>query len=90
MAFPILKENDVRIMVTYGFGSNLRNCYSVVEGETLTEIMNKIESVCGRDYAFVYYEGEIPKQAEKYGLFEVPLQRQQMGAKLLQREDVKS
>ncbi len=71
----------MKLFVTYGYGSNLRDCYSVVEGVDALECQNKIDEVCGEAYAFSYSEEDFADQAARYGLTEVPLQAQVMGRK---------
>jgi hypothetical protein len=68
----------MKIYVTYGYGSNLRDNYSVVEGQNEMECYNKIGAICNGAYSFSYKEEEFEGQAEKYGLTEVPLQAQVM------------
>jgi hypothetical protein len=65
-----------KLFVTYGYGSNLRDNYSIVEGADLATCYEQIRSVCGRAYAFAYFEKEFAGQAERYKLTEVPLQPQ--------------
>ena len=65
----------VKVAVTYGNGSNLRNNYSVVEGETRIECYEEIRHVTNGRYAFSYiYDDDFLKQIERYSLTEVPLQ----------------
>jgi hypothetical protein len=66
----------MKLFVTYGFGSNLANCYSVVEGDGILNCYQQVKDKCGMAYAFVYNEAEFEGQPEKYGLGEVPLQAQ--------------
>lgn len=68
----------MKIFVTYGCGSDLGMCYSVVEADTAQDARKIIEAVCRRDFAFTYSEEDFAGQAEKYGLTEVPLQPQIM------------
>lgn len=64
----------MKLYVTYGFGSNLKNCYSVVEGEDIPDCYKTISNVCGTKYAFAYTEERFKGQPEAYELTEVPLQ----------------
>lgn len=66
----------MKVYVTYGFGSNLANCYSMVEGEDVSACYAEIDRVTDGKYAFVYDEENFKDQPEKYGLTEVPLQQQ--------------
>lgn len=73
----------IRLYVTYGFGSNLGQCFSIVEAETEEAAREKIEQVTRRQYAFVYIEkdwamGDNDNQQTAYGLREVPLQAQRI------------
>lgn len=64
----------VKLYVTYGCGSRLRNCFSMVEAETFQAAHAKVYEVCGTKYAFTYDEKHFAGQEEKYCLTEVPLQ----------------
>lgn len=64
----------VKLYVTYGSGTRLRNCFSVVEAETPHAAYAKVHEVCGNKYAFAYSEKDFAGQEEKYCLTEVPLQ----------------
>jgi hypothetical protein len=66
----------MKLFVTYGWGSNLRHNFSVVEGEDTSACYDQINSTAGRNYAFAYSEADFEGQAERYGLTEVPLQAQ--------------
>lgn len=63
--------------VTYGFGSNLKNCYSTIQAEDYTEARIQIDKVTQGKFAFCYDEKEFCDQAEEYGLTEVSLQPQE-------------
>jgi len=62
--------------VTYGFGSNLENCYSRVEGEDEQDCLRQISEATLGAYAFTYTEKHFAGQVEQWGLREVPLQAQ--------------
>ena len=67
----------VRIYVTYGYGTNLRNCYSIVEDETMGGAMEQIHIVTEGRYAFTYTdEADFQRQIKQYSLREVALQPQ--------------
>jgi len=66
----------VKLYVTYGYNSNLRNNFSEVEGETLEECYRQINDTTRGQYAFTYDEFGFAGQVERYGLTEVPLQPQ--------------
>lgn len=62
------------LFVTYGHGSNLRDCYSVVQGSSWKACYDRIREGTGGKYAFCYSPEEFAGQVERYGLVEVPLQ----------------
>ena len=66
----------MKLYVTYGFGSNLKNCYSVVEGEDILVCYKTINSVCGQAHAHIYAEKRFAGKVEHCNLTEVPLQAQ--------------
>lgn len=66
----------VKLYVTYGLGSRLRNNYSVVEGETTQDCFTTVKEVTKNQYAFTYTEEYFAGRADKYNLTEVPLQPQ--------------
>ena len=66
----------MKLFVTYGNGSNLRNNFSVVTGDSIAECYERIHRVCGPRYAFAYTEADFFGQTERYDLTEVPLQPQ--------------
>lgn len=66
-----------RVYVTYGYGTNLRNCYSIVEDETMEGAMEQIRIVTDGKYAFTYTdEADFQRQIKQYLLREVSLQPQ--------------
>lgn len=64
----------VTFYVTYGHGSNLRDCYSVVEGEDYAECRRILHEAIGDNFAFMYSEEEFAGQVEDYNLRKVELQ----------------
>ena len=66
----------MKLFITYGCGSNLRNCYAVVEGENYKECRAHADLITEGKFAFDYSEEQFKGQPEKYGLTEVPLQPQ--------------
>lgn len=69
----------MKIFVTYSYGGNLRNNFSVVEAENYGAGREKIHEVTGGKFAFAYTdEADFARQIEQYGLTEVPLQPQIM------------
>jgi DNA-directed RNA polymerase subunit M/transcription elongation factor TFIIS len=66
----------MKMFVTYGFGSNLGGCYSVVEKDTMAEAIREVHAVCGSGYAFTYEEKEFDEAIKRWNLVEVPLQSQ--------------
>lgn len=66
----------MELFVTYGCGTTLANCYSVVKGRDFAECREYVERITGGKFAFTYTESEFAGQVEKYGLRLVPLQPQ--------------
>lgn len=67
----------MKMFVTYGCGSDQRNCYSVVEGADVIDCIEKVQATCGRHYAFTYTdEQDFERQIRQYGLHEIPLHAQ--------------
>lgn len=72
---PVLLENSVSLLVTYGCGSNLENCYSRVVGATAQEVRAEIARVTQGNYSFTYPDDANGKiMIETYNLKEVELQ----------------
>lgn len=69
-------DNKEKFYITYGFGSNLANCFSVVEGENYGVARKEVDTVTSGKFAFMYDEKEFAGQQERYRLTEVPLQAQ--------------
>ena len=65
-----------KFFVTYGCGSNLAGCYSVVEAETYGVARSIVSTTTRNKFAFMYDEKDFAGQVEKYNLTEVPLQAQ--------------
>lgn len=78
-------EADLKnFYVTYGNGSNLASCYSVVQALDEETARNAVFNVTKGHHAFIYdethwtlYGTKDETQAEKYGLTIVDLQPQQ-------------
>ena len=66
-----------KFYVTYGFGYKQRNCYSVIEADDYDAAIQQADSVTQGHYAFLYDEHRFKGQAERYGLTEIPLQKQE-------------
>ena len=66
----------MKLYVTYGMGSKLGKCYSVVEGLDYGVCRRMVEAGTNCEFAFDYTEEEFAGQVDKYGLTEVPLQPQ--------------
>jgi len=62
--------------VTYGCGSKLRDCYSIVEAPDYVAARKLIHAEIGTDFAFVYDENDFAGQVEQYGLKLVTLEAQ--------------
>jgi hypothetical protein len=80
---PILKtvrpdDHLDKFFVTYGNGSNLKDCYSIVEAKDMKEAREKIHEEIGQDFSFCYEIRFLKAQISNYGLQEVPLQRHVM------------
>lgn len=65
-----------KFFVTYGFGSNLGQCFSEVEAENYSAARDAIHKVTDGKFAFCYTAEEFKGQPEKYDLREVELQPQ--------------
>lgn len=55
-----------KLYVTYGYNTNLQNCFSVVESENMIHARRIVNSVCGSNYAFSYTEQEFSGQTESF------------------------
>lgn len=64
--------------VTYSYGSNLKNCYSIVTANTYEEARVILGKSIDNAFAFCYEEVNFAGQAEKFGLKLVELQKQVM------------
>ena len=67
--------NMQKLFITYGYGYDQRNNYSVVECDDWSSGYNYAMTVTGGVFAFAYPEHEFLPQIERYGLTEIPLQR---------------
>lgn len=70
------KESEMKLYITYGLGSKLKNCYSVIEGLDYAVCHRMAEAGTNREFAFDYTEEDFGDMAEKYGMTEVPVQPQ--------------
>lgn len=69
----------MKLFVTYGFGTNQGNNYSVVEGANYGEALEKVFTAIGEKFAFTYDDEEdFKRQIEQYHLTEIPLTPQGM------------
>lgn len=66
----------LKFYVTYGYGSNLRDCYSTVEAESYAEARKHIMEVTGGKFAFDYPQEKYASCIGRYNMVEVPLQPQ--------------
>lgn len=64
------------LFVTYGNGYQQAQNFSRVEAESFEACMAEIARVTEGAYAFSYTEDQFQGQPEKYGLTEIPLQKQ--------------
>ena len=62
--------------VTYGFGTNLANKYSVIEACDYATARARIFKEIQGKFAFMYDESEFAGQVEEFNLDEVSLQAQ--------------
>ena len=65
-----------KFFVTYGTGTNLANCYSVIEADEYDQARQKAFEVTEGKFAFIYDEEQFFGQIEKWDLTEVELQPQ--------------
>lgn len=63
-----------KFYVTYGWGTALRDNFSVVEAPTYGEARVLISARIGNKFAFCYTEEQFEGQKERYGITEIPLQ----------------
>ena len=68
----------MKIYITYAFGSDKRNCYSIVEGADYAEARKKAYEATNGKYAFSYDEEEFKGQIERFDLHEIELGPQVM------------
>lgn len=63
------------LIITYGCGSNLQNCYSRVTGESMEAVRKKITEVTDNQYSFSYMDNaETADMIKRHNLTEVNLQ----------------
>ncbi len=76
----IKKAGEARFYVTYGFGTNLQNCYSELFAQSIEEARELAFATTKGKHAFLYSSRDWmidgKTQAEAYNLREVPLQPQ--------------
>jgi len=70
----------IKLYVTYDLGSNLANCFSIVDATDELAALAALRDTCGQAFAFMYHEKgwyqDGRSQEDRYGLTEVPLQPQ--------------
>jgi hypothetical protein len=66
----------MKLYVTYGLGSKLRSCYSVVEGIDYATCRRMVEAGTNLQFAFDYTEEEFGDMAARHNWKLVPLQPQ--------------
>ena len=66
----------MKLYITYGLGSKLKNCYSVVECIDYETCRRMAIAGTNREFAFDYTEEDFGDMAEKYGMTEVRVQPQ--------------
>ena len=52
---PVIAK-PVEVVITYGCGSNLENCYSRVTGESKQAVMDEVSRVTEGKYSFSYHD----------------------------------
>lgn len=64
----------MKMIVTYGYGTDRRNNYSVVEGADASDCHRIVAIATGNKYAFMYPDDNATQEMiAKYHLREVPL-----------------
>ncbi len=66
----------MKFYVTYGFGYNLRDCYSEIEAESKDAARKIAFDITKSKFAFIYPESEFDSAIKRHGLHLVPLQPQ--------------
>lgn len=69
-----ITEGELTFFVTYGNGTNLAHCYSLVKANTYDEAREKVFAAIGNKFASMYDVADLARQTAAYGLVEVPLQ----------------
>lgn len=64
----------MKLYVTYGCGTNLKQCYSVVEAEDFDIAIEAVFAGTRGRHSTTYSEDRFAGMVEKWGLREVPLQ----------------
>jgi hypothetical protein len=54
----------MKLFITYGFGYDQRNNFSVIEAPTLLECQEQLDTLTDGRYAFSYSEKDFAGQAE--------------------------
>jgi len=73
--------SDTRLFpfyVTYGNGTNLAHCYSIVQAKDYDDARRQVVDICGYRFAFIYDAGAFKGQVETYNLQLAALQPQRM------------
>ena len=64
----------MKVIVTYGSGTPLKNCYSIVEGKTYADCRKEIFRITEGKYSMDYPYEQYAHMIEEYNLKQVPLQ----------------
>ena len=64
----------MKVIVTYGNNTPLKNCYSLVEGETYADCLKEIFRITDKKYSMDYPYEQYADMIEEYNLKQVPLQ----------------
>ena len=64
----------MKVLVTYGSGTPLKNCYSIVESKTYADCRKEIFRITEGKYSMDYPYEDYAYMIEEYNLKQVPLQ----------------
>lgn len=69
-----ITEGELTFFVTYGSGTNVSSCYSLVKANTYEEAREKVFAAIGPKFSSMYDVADLQRQRNEYNLTEVPLQ----------------
>jgi len=64
----------MKVLITYGSGTPLKDCYSIVEGKTYAACRKEIFRITEGKYSMDYPYEDYAYMIEEYNLKQVPLQ----------------